>query len=311
MANATPNAPGQQNGSGSLTTLFLKVFGGEVFAAFKNQIVALERHTVRSITSGKSATFPFYGTVTASYHTPGTEITGQSQNYSEQVITLDSLLISPLFIASIDEYMNEYDLRGPAATEVAYALANGADQRVLQVAGLAARGSAPVTGGDGGTAITSSTAKTSSTAIISAMFSAAQNLDTKKVPSTDRNCFMLPAQYYLLVQDNSVISWDYTRQMSADRQTGDLGFGVAGIKVIKTNNVPTTNVTTGPAAYQGDFSTTAFLITHPSAVGTLKMLDLQTEAQYDVRRQGTLVLAKYLMGHGVLRPEAAVEVKTA
>lgn len=313
MANATVNAPGQVNSAGSVTALFLKVFGGEIFAAFKNKLIALENHTVRTIPHGKSAQFPFYGTVTAAYHTPGAEIVGQAQNYNEQVITLDSLLTSSLFIALIDEYMNHYDLRGPAATEIGYAMANGADQRVLQVATLAARGAAPVTGGSAGTALISATSKTVSTALISALFSAAQTMDTVNVPTDGRNAYLLPAQYYLLVQDNSIVSWDFTRaqQNGADRQTGDLGFGVAGIRALKTNNVPTTNVVTGPAAYQGNFSTTTCIVTHESAVGTVKLLDMQTEAQYDVRRQGTLVVAKYLMGHGILRPEAAVEIKTA
>ena len=33
--------------------------------------------------------------------------------------------------------------------------------------------------------------------------------------------------------------------------------------------------------------------------------------EYDVRRQGTLMVAKYAMGHGVLRPEAAIVINEA
>jgi len=53
------------------------------------------------------------------------------------------------------------------------------------------------------------------------------------------------------------------------------------------------------------------LVCHPSAVGTVKLLDLAVESEYDIRRQGTLMVAKYAMGHGVLRPEAAVGIKEA
>jgi hypothetical protein len=80
---------------------------------------------------------------------------------------------------------------------------------------------------------------------------------------------------------------------------------------VKTNNLPQPNVNTGPAAYQGDFSTVAALAMHRSAVGTVKLIDLAVEMAYDIRRQGTLVVAKYAVGHGILRPESAVEVKTA
>ena len=53
------------------------------------------------------------------------------------------------------------------------------------------------------------------------------------------------------------------------------------------------------------------LVSHPSAVGTVKLMDLAVEKEYDIRRQGTLMVAKYSMGHGVLRPEAAVGIKEA
>ena len=50
---------------------------------------------------------------------------------------------------------------------------------------------------------------------------------------------------------------------------------------------------------------------HKGAVGTVKLMDLSTEAAYDIRRQGHLMVAKYAVGHGVLRPESAVELASA
>jgi len=38
---------------------------------------------------------------------------------------------------------------------------------------------------------------------------------------------------------------------------------------------------------------------------------LATESEYDIRRQGTLMVAKYAVGHGVLRNEAAVQIQSA
>ncbi len=37
------------------TGLFLKVFGGEVFAAFTETVITMDKHFVREINSGKSA----------------------------------------------------------------------------------------------------------------------------------------------------------------------------------------------------------------------------------------------------------------
>ena len=46
-------------------------------------------------------------------------------------------------------------------------------------------------------------------------------------------------------------------------------------------------------------------------MGTVKLMDLAVESEYDIERQGTLMVAKYAAGHGVLRPEAAVQIQTA
>ena len=37
-----------------------------------------------------------------------------------------------------------------------------------------------------------------------------------------------------------------------------------------------------------------------------KLLDLTTESEYQIERQGTLFVAKYAMGHGILRPECSI-----
>jgi hypothetical protein len=46
------------------------------------------------------------------------------------------------------------------------------------------------------------------------------------------------------------------------------------------------------------------------AVGTVKLMDLAMEAEYQTRFQGTLMVARYAVGHGILRPECAVEIVT-
>ena len=67
MANATVSFLGQTNSSGDKNALFLKVFAGEVLAAFQRQNKMLPLTTVRSISSGK-AQFPLVG-LASEYHT--------------------------------------------------------------------------------------------------------------------------------------------------------------------------------------------------------------------------------------------------
>ncbi len=109
---------------------------------------------------------------------------------------------------------------------------------------------------------------------------------------------------------SKLVHADYVASPNGGVDSGKV-YQVAGIEIVKTNNLPSTNVSTGPAAYQGDFTNTAALVMHRSAAGTVKLIDLALESEYDIRRQGTLMVAKYAVGHGILRPESAVEIITA
>jgi hypothetical protein len=311
MANATPVRIGQVNGAGMTDEMFLKVFGGEVLTAFETASVTREKHFVRTIPHGKSASFPATWKVSGGYHTPGAEIVGQSSNVAERVITIDDLLLSDVFIPNIDEAKNHFDYRGIYSTECGNFLGTSWDKNVLQVGILAARASATVTGAFGGSSFTSAGTlyKTSATDLIAGHYASAQALDEKNIPDSKRRySFIRPAQYYLLAQVDNLVDKDVNNS-NGDKAKAKV-YEVAGIELVKTNNLPNAVVSAGPAAYQGDFSKTAALIMTADAVGTLKLLDLQSEMEYDMRRQGTLIVAKYLMGHGILRPECSTELKT-
>ncbi len=189
------------------------------------------------------------------------------------------------------------------------ALARQFDTHVLRCIILAARASATVTGGNGGTAITAATALTSADALIAAAFDAATAMDEKDVPSNDRYLAVKPEQYYLMVNSSSkLINRDYGNEGNGSVARGVV-MSVAGLEIVKTNNLPQTNVVSGN--YQGNYSTVAAAAWQKSAVGTVKLIDLAMEMEYSVRHQGTLMVGKYAVGHGTLRPDAAVEIKTA
>lgn len=311
MSNATVLSIGQINGAGVTDALFLKVFGGEVLAAFQEANKVMDKHTVRQISSGKSAQFPATWKVTAGYHTPGAEIVGQTSNLAERVITIDDLLISSVFIANIDEAKAHYDVRGTYSREVGLALAYQWDKNVQQVGVLAARAAATITGADGGSVLTSATTlyKTSAADLAAGLFAASQKYDEKNIPEADtKYAFMRPAQYYLLAQNTDLINAFWTKN-NGDYSKAEV-LMVGNHELVKTNHLPTTNIASGPTAYQGDFTKTAALSMTKNAVGTVKLLDLAQEMQYDIRRQGTLIVAKYAVGHGILRPECAIELAT-
>jgi hypothetical protein len=314
MANATVSRLGQANLTGDVKALFLKVFAGEVLTAFDETRVVLPYVRQRSIAHGKSASFPVIGTASASYHVPGTEIVGSAIAHNEVVVTIDDLLISHTFIANIDEAMNHYDVRSEYSTQLGRALANTMDKHLLQLGVLAARAPARITGEVGGSAITESDAGTDAEALISTIFQAAQILTEKDVPKDGRVVFLRPAQYSLLAQNTKIMNKDWGGAgVYADGKV----LRVAGVEIVETNHLPDAVVSNGTTdagtgnKYAGDFSTTVGLVMQKQCLGTVKLLDLAMESEYDIRRQGSLMVAKYAVGHGILAPQCSVEIKTA
>lgn len=311
---------GQANQTGDVDDLFLKQYAGEILVAFRSVNVTMGRHQVRTISQGKSASFPVTGRASAFYHQVGTRIDGGQIGHGEKVITIDDLLVSPTFIANIDEAKNHYDVRSIYSQEQGQVLSEQMDKHVLQTGVLSARAAANLDGLDGGTVIYQNTAgmptgadfRTDADAVALALFKAAENLDNKRVPEEGRVCYVRPSTYYQLVQAEKTINRDFGGKGAYSDGTI---YRVAGIEIVKTVNLPNSLVAAGTTEagtndkYAGDFSNTVGLVMHQSAVGTVKLLDLAMDVGYDMDYQGHKIIAKYAVGHGILRPESAVEIR--
>lgn len=311
MSDFVVARPGQVNAAGDALALFLKKLAGEVMTTFSENNIMLAKSMVRNIKNGKSAAFPATGVVVASYHVPGTELTGQTTKANERIISIDSLLAADVFIANIDEAMAEYEVRSIYSNECGVALADRMDEQLLRVTILAARASSTISGGNGGTVITDADADVNGASLAASIYAAAQAFDEKKNPMADRNVFVKPAQYYLMAQNTDLINKDWAGAGSMAAGTIER---VGGFNINKTNHVPTVNyagVSGENNTYSGNFNTTVAAFSAKRAVGTVKLLDLAVESEYSVRHQGTLIVAKYAVGHGILRPESAGEIKTA
>lgn len=321
MTDANVTRLGQINGAGEVDATFAKIYAGEVLTAFEEATVMTDRHMTRSISSGKSAAFPATGLIDAYYHTPGKELVGQKVNQNEVLIHIDDLLVSDAYFANIDEAKNHYDMRSIVTTEQGRKLAQVMDKHVLQVGVLAARAANAVSGLPGGSVVFQNESGMPNAAdflgngdhLAAALFAAAQKFDEKDVPEEDRYAFVRPAQYYKLVQAEKTINRDFG---GAGAYSDGKVYRVAGIEIVKTNNLPNSliegGVEAGTAArYAGDFSKTAMLVMQKQAVGTVKLLDLGLDAGYDPRRQAHFVISKYAVGHGILRPQASIEVRAA
>lgn len=345
------------NGTGlGSQALFLKLFSGEVLTTFNTRTVMLNKHTIRTISQGRSAQFPVTGRLSGSYHTPGEEITNtQTGIQTERTINVDGFLIVPVFFNDLDEAIRHYDYRSIYTREAGEELARQFDRVTQQVVLRAARSALNLPSGNPAhypaaseKQIVNATAGTNAESLLTSIAKAAEILDRYDVPDTERYCLLRPAQYYLVLNDGQAVHRDFGN--TGSQQTA-MWTEWAGIKIEKSNQIPSTNISTsdlfqqggtnatvrsltthkyldtdtdgggGDTAtddlataqqndYTGDFTTTVAPVFHRAAIGTLKLRDISTQSEYSVRHQGTLVVSRYAMGHGVLRPEAACEIKT-
>jgi hypothetical protein len=303
------------------TAQFLKVFGGEVITAFEIGSLMLDKHQIRTIQSGKSVSFPTTGRVTTAYHTPGTELVGQEVVTNERIITIDALLTSSVFLDSLDEAMTHFDVRSIYSTEMGRQLARNFDESVMMEVFRGAKSAPLMTHNLAaaskvqylGASYDGFSVANKAAALATAIFTQAAVWDNQFM-SQERYLALKPVDYNALVQNTAAINSDWG---GAGAYSDGTVLRIAGVSIIKAPalagvaETDTSGLKTGEAAGRnvavahgasGDTDVRAIMFTK-DAIGTVKLVDISTEAGYDIRRQGTLLVAKYAMGHGVLNQD--------
>lgn len=306
---------GQANFSGDTEKLFKEYFVPELITAFETNRKMVNYVRKKTISNAKSAAFPVLGTTGAKYVGVGESLLGnQKIAHNEIIINVDPFLVSDILIHEFDVKLQAYEDRAEICTEMGRALADTEDQQLAQVGVLAARANGIVEGRAGGTVLKQgATVATNSDALIEALTLAAVELDNKKVPEADRAAFVRPLQYARLAQNANVINKDIGGGSFEFGLTGSIG----GLKIVKTTSLPSTNIqqssdTTKPNnIYYGDFTNTVALVMNKGAVGTVSVQGLITEAKWMLEFLGHLCVARILQGHGILRPDCAVEISSA
>jgi hypothetical protein len=323
MADAVGfGTPGAANNGADKLALFLKVFSGEVLSTFERMNKVRSRVRRRVITSGKVAQFPAIGKVTASYHSRGVNIISPDSGtllsnveHGEQLIHIDRRLIAPVLLDELDDLMNHYELRSEYSTEIGRALAETDDRQLLQVACLAARAtSGPTSDHPIGKVLRQADMDSTIATLSKGVRVAAELLDNNDVPESDRTLYLRPQQYRMIVEDGTLIDKDIGGSGSLAAGTVN---SLIGFLIVKSNNIPSTDVTsvsnqhTGTTVqndYRGDFQNTVGIAMHKSAIGTVQLMGVRTSVTWKEEYQAWLLLGKQAVGHGILRPGAAIEL---
>lgn len=302
---------GAVNNAGDDLANFRTVFEGEVITAHERSSQFNDKHTVKQITSGHSAQFPLSGRLPSAnkYLARGESVTGATVPFANETITIDGQLYEATWLTRQDEAFTHYNARQVHSKQLGESLAQYKDLTVAQVGVQAARSANKVSGLPGGGSIVNASAKTDGNELYNALYLGRQTLDEKDVMD-EAFAFLKPLQFYMLLnQADKLVNRDFTSN-NGGLDTGMLA-QIAGLTIVKTNNLPTTNVTgTIGGKYDVDASNLASLIMTREAVGTVELLGVTTEVDWQIQEQAFLAVATMMCGHGVLRPECAVEVST-
>lgn len=291
--------------------LFLTEFGGLTIVPYMEAVADYDDlRFVKSITQGQADTFPIIGRKRdATEHEPGALILGGKVEHNEVEITVDKILVDSVFIAEIDELLNHISVAEPYATQLGQSLGSSTAQRIARMHILASRSVSNIAQGQPTPAYYyHANLLTDASKLEEALFLCKQYLLENDMSGQEFKPMLRHQQVLLLARYSGVEATPVTTG-SGNRAAGTIG-QIAGMTPRGTNFIPTTNVTTGPAKYQGNFSTTVGHVSSRMAVGTLNRRGMRVTMSEKEDRLGTLLIASKLDGHGVLRPECSIELRT-
>lgn len=311
---------GQKAGAGDDRKLFLTEFGGLVINTYDETMDYMNLRWVKNITQGKSDTFPIIGRKRdASEHEAGELILGGKIESNEIEVTLDKMVYDAVFIPEIDELISHFSVREPYAKQLGQSLGSLQARRVAIMHILASRkfyvGNTPTDVPQGQPApgyAYHTNMKTSAAELEGALWAAKEYLLVNEISGEAPVC-KLPHQQVLMLARNFGFDTGVAANPQAgsgSRVSGELG-KVVGFSVEGTNHLPKTNITTGLAKYQGDFTKSVGHVSTKMAVASLERKAMRIVMKDQEERLGTIIIASQFNGHDVLRAEASFELATA
>lgn len=292
----------------------LQIYAGQVLTAFERKTVFLDLVSVKTTSGASSMSFPIIGQgsdADVDTHTPGTALSMNAIPVRERIINIDSLEYFAIALDMFEEKILHFETRGELAKQAGEALAVKIDKAIATEIVVASQTSGTIAGGAvqaDGTEIVAAGIDTGSTvadkgnALIEAVFQAVATLEAKDVTG-EKYLVVSPLVYSYLAQ-SSAVNKDITSGDNGGINKGTV-MEVAGIKIYKSNHIPTgyviTDATNG--AEVGNLIK-AMLFTE-EAVGVVKLLDITSEANYIPEQLATLLTSYYSYGMGVLKPGAS------
>jgi len=289
------------------------------------------------VTSGKSEQFIQMSLEDGApeYHTPGTELLGQTLEVDEGSITIDGILVGHYDLPVDQIQLAHFDILRPAARKIGRKLATDFEKKLI-ITGLKAAYTAASTKGtitmhNGGNAVERVAATeaaawpvttTGAQNMINDIGALAYAMDVDNVPEAGRFLMITPYLRRVLGMDLTIFDQAYSAQRSNDLNRRIIGH-VQGFDILPpTNLLPSTDVQTGPTKYRQDFTAAGSDEGQPvalalcgadegnSAIGYVaasnpELGPIYSYMGFDERRNTWFTKGQMMVGAGVLGPYCA------
>ena len=282
--------------STGLSTAFIQLFDAEVKQAYQGTAMLQGTCRMRTGVEGNTVNFPSIGKGQAIVRTPQTDVTPLNTAFSTVSCTLTDYVAAE-YSDIFDQQKVNFDERRELAQVVGSAIGRRQDQIILDALASASAGSTVAN-----TVVTSGSA-TASDMNVGKIIAAAENLNKKNVPPTDRHLIMHASGLASLLADERAVSADYASIKALSQGGGQVGeFMGFQIHVLGDRDE-------GGLTIDGSNDRLNFAF-HKSAIGCGVGIAPKTEVNYIAEKTSFLVTSMLSMGAVAIDVDGICDITT-
>lgn len=276
--------------------LVLEEFSGMVEQSMQTRSVTEGWVEMKTIKGTATVTKDAIGESTLQVLVPGTTPDGTANQFSDNSVTVKSVILARSALPMLDVFQTKYDTRKNIGNEHGKKMAKFRDAALLvqmAKAGMATTskyGALP--GHHGGTqqSLAAAGDENDPAKLYKAINRLLAQMEEKDViPQEDGHAlFVRPSVFYALMDAEQIINGDYITS-SGNVVQGVPVLKALGVPIIKTNNMPHTNTVSAPddvaklmgGDYNGDFSKLLMLLASPKALLAGETISLTSDVFWD------------------------------
>lgn len=342
LAMRADNAVATTGGVAGVNKLWLPLWSGEVINAYDQYNIFENLVTAKTLSGGFSWEFPVTGTVDlkASWNAGEELVAGNTSDSTTFKVNLDPRPMAAHFETdNVDLLITQWDYRSELARQAGLTLANTRDKQLISAL-IAASVVAPLANDPRGLGVANFPAPavvdTSTSAVGVAVSGCTEAVALAILQKIEDYCVFMqendypvqnvycavPPKVFQVIRalgiPRATTAFGNTPIFTTAGEYGNVGAPISmgmnmmsdgldymGVKIVKTNHIPKSQLSIGAAKYNLDCSEFNIfgMIFQPEAVASLSLMGMKVDTVQDVRRNTQFTVASMQKGTGILRPE--------